>query len=90
MDAIVPYAIWAALILAGLGILSIILFSLRGLFYGKVEPLTVGLMVVPVAVFVILGLIMPTWVMAGIWTTLVLAGLAILALFLSGLRSFFI
>lgn len=90
METIVPYAVWAALILAALGILTIILFSLRGLFYGKVEPLTVGLMFIPLAVFVVLGLIMPSWVMAGIWTTLVMAGLALLALFLSGLRSFFI
>lgn len=90
MDTIVPYAIWAALILAGLGILTIILFSLRGLLYGKVEPLTVVLMIVPVVMFVVLGFIMPSWVMAGIWTTLIMAGIALLALFLSGLRSFFI
>lgn len=90
MDTIVPYAIWAALILAGLGVLSIVLFSLRGLFYGKVEPITIGLMIIPAAVFIVLGFTMPSWVMAGIWTTLIMAGLAILALFLSGVRSFFI
>lgn len=90
MEAIVPYAIWASIIIAGLGILAIAVFSVRGLMYGKVEPISVGVMVVPVVLFVVLGLVMPSWALAAMWTVLIMFALALLALLYTGVRSFFV
>jgi len=90
MQAIVPYAIWAAIILAGLGVLSMGVFSLRNLTYGKVEPLSVVILVIPGIILVILGLIMDTWAQAAMTTLLIMFGLTLLGLLLSGIRSLFI
>ena len=90
MQAIVPYAIWAAIILAGLGILSMGVFSLRNLTYGKVEPLSVAILVVPAIILAILGFVLNTWAQAAIATLLVMFGLTLLGLLVSGVRSLFI
>lgn len=90
MEAIVPYAIWTALALAGLGLLSMGLFSLRNLTYGKVNPLSVAILVVPGIVLLILGLIMNTWAEAAMVTLIIMFGLTLLGLFVSGIRSLFI
>ena len=86
---IVSLGIWAAIVLSGLGVLAIVLFSLRGLVFGKVELATVIVMVIPVVVFVVLGLIMETWAVAGIWTTIIMGVLAALALLFTGVRGLF-
>lgn len=90
MQTIVPYAIWAALVLAGLGVLSMGLFSIRNLTYGKVEPLSIAILVVPAVVLVLLGLVMDTWAQAAIVTLFVMFGLTLLGLLVSGIRSMFI
>lgn len=90
METIVPYAIWAALILAGLGLLAMGVFSLRNLTYGKVEPLSVVILIIPGVILAVLGLVMNTWAQAAMMTLLIMFGLTILGLLLSGLRSLFI
>ncbi len=89
METIVPYAIWAALILAGLGLLSMGVFSLRNLTYGKVEPLSVAILIIPGIILGILGMVMNTWAQAAMTTLLVMFGLTILGLLVSGVRSLF-
>lgn len=89
MEAIVPYAIWSALILAGLGLLSMGAFSLRNLTYGKVEPLSVVILIVPGIILVVLGLTMNTWAQAAMTTLLIMFGLTLLGLLASGVRSLF-
>lgn len=90
MESIVPYAIWTALILAGLGILSMGLFSLRNLTYGKVEPLSVAILVVPAIILGVLGLMMDSWAQAAMTTLVIMFGLTLLGLLISGIRSIFI
>ena len=89
METLIPYFIWAALILGGLGLLAMGLFSLRGLFQGKVEPISATIIGLPILLFAILGFTMESWAVAGIWTFMVMFVLACLSLFLSGMRSFF-
>lgn len=86
MDAIVPYAVWAALILVALGVIAIVVFGLRNLTYGKIQPLSAIAIVIPVLVLVLLGLILGEWDQAAIWTVVVMFSLAAIALLASGLR----
>lgn len=89
METIVPYAIWSALILAGLGLLSMGVFSLRNLAYGKVEPLSVAILIIPGIILGILGMVMNTWAQAAMTTLLVMFGLTLIGLLASGVRSLF-
>lgn len=86
MDSIVPYAIWLALILIGVGVLAIVVFGLRNLTYGKINPLSAVAIGVPLLIFVILGLIMGQWDLAAIWTVMIILALALVALLLTGVR----
>jgi len=88
MEALVPYATWAVLILVGLGLLAIVLFGIRNLTYGKVSPVTMVTVIIPVLLFGILGFVMGDWAIAGIWTFLVMLGLTSLTLLLSSVRGF--
>ncbi len=88
MDAVLPIAVWATIILTGLGILAILLFGLRGLVYGKVDPISVVIIIVPVVLFVVLGFAMG-WALGAMWTVLIMFALAMLALLLTGVRSLF-
>ncbi len=89
METILPFAIWASIILIGLGLLAITIFSLVGLARGKADPLTIGIMAVPVVLFVALGLLMG-WTLGAMWTVLIMFALALLALLLTGVRSLFV
>ena len=86
MDAIVPYAVWAALILVGLGVAGIVLFGLRNLTYGKINGLSAAIVVIPAIILVAIGFSTGEWDIAAIWTVVIMFGLAVAALFLSGLR----
>ena len=87
---ILPIAIWAAIALAGLSVLGMGIFGLRSLMYGKVEPLSIAIISIPAILIVVLGASMETWVQAGIYTLVVMFGLAVLGLLLTGLRKLFI
>lgn len=89
MQAIVPYAIWTALILAGLGLLSMGVFSLRNLTHGKVEPLSVAILIIPGVILAVLGMVMSSWAQAAMMTLLIMFGLTLLGLLVSGIRSIF-
>jgi len=86
MEALVPIFVWISLILSGLGILAIALFGLKSLANGKINTVTVIIVSVPVALFVILGLVLDTWALAGIWTSLLTLVLASVSLLISGAR----
>lgn len=88
-NLILVICMYAALGLVGLGILAIALFSARNLAYGKVEPIKIVTMAIPVVVLVALGFIMPTWAQAGILTLIIMMGLALLALLYTGVRGAF-
>lgn len=89
-NLILPIAIWAAIILAGLSLLGMGIFGLRSLFYGKADPVSIVLIGIPIVLLGVLGFTMETWAQAGIFTLVIMFGLALLALLLSGLRKVFI
>lgn len=89
-NLILPIAIWAAVILAGLSVLGMGIFGLRSLVYGKVELLSIVVIGIPVVLLGVLGFTMETWAQAGIFTLVIVFGLALLGLVLSGLRKVFI
>lgn len=82
-------AIWAAVLLTGLGVVAIGLFGLRNLTYGKVEPISIAAVALPVAVLAVLGLVMPTWAEAGIMTLLLMFVLSLIGLAWSGVTNLF-
>jgi len=85
-NVILPIALWAAIGLAGLSILVMGLSGLRSVWYGKVKPLTIAIIAVPGVIVVALGFTLETWVQAGIYTLVIMFGLLILAILLTGLR----
>lgn len=89
-NAILPIAIWTAIALAGLSVLGMGIFGLRSVFYGKLNPLSIVIIAIPGILLAILGFTMETWVQAGIYTLVVMFGLAALSLLLTGLRKLFL
>jgi hypothetical protein len=81
--------IYLSIAIAALGIVAIAGFSVRSLAMGKVEPIKLGLMSVPLVVFGILAVAMPTISMAAIYTVLVMLVLGLVGLLLSGVRGLF-
>ena len=86
MAEIVPYAIWAVVIVTLLSMAAIALFGIRSLVQGKVNPLTAGLTLVPVALFGVLGLILGDWAHGAILTVLISLAMTSAVLLLSGLK----
>jgi hypothetical protein len=87
MDAILPLAVWLSIILAVLGLVAIAAFGLRSLSYGKVNALSVVIIAAPIVLVLILGLVMGEWDRAAIWTTVIMAGIALIGLAVYGVRS---
>jgi hypothetical protein len=87
MEGLIPIAVWTVIVLVGLGVLTITLFGARNVAYGKVNPLNIVMVLVPVLILIALGFAMDDWGQAGILTLLIMLGLAALSLLLSGLRS---
>ncbi|MDQ7040613.1 MAG: hypothetical protein Q9M35_06700 [Rhodothermus sp.] len=89
MENIVPFSIWAALILLGLGLIAQVIFGLRNLTYGKISPVSMLIVALPLLLMVVLGFSVGSWAQAGVITVLVMFGLTVVSLLLSGLRSMF-
>ena len=86
---IVVIAIYIVLGLMGLGVLAMLLFGIRSLAFGKVNPLTMVIVCVPIIILVVLGFVVGDWARAGILTIIVMLGMTILALFVTGLKGLF-
>ena len=86
MEELIPYAVWAAIILVGLGIVAMVGFGLRSLAYGKISWMSILIVVIPIILLVVLGLAMETWAEAAIMTTLIMLGLGVIGLLISGFR----
>ena len=89
MNTLVPYAVWLIIGIIGLGAACILIFGLRSVAQGKARPLTIGLMAIPLVLFVLLGLVMGSWAMAAMWTVIIMFALGIVALLSSGLWGLF-
>jgi hypothetical protein len=88
-NVILPIALWAAIGLAALSILVMGVSGLRSVWFGKVQPLTIGIIAVPGVLVVVLGAVMETWVQAGIYTLVTMFALLIVAMAATGLRQMF-
>ncbi len=86
MENLVVIAVWIAVVLTGLALLTVALFGIRSALNGKLRPMAVISIAIPAAVLVVLYFVFGDWAEAAIWTTLITAVLAIGALLLSGVR----
>ena len=89
MESLVPIAVWAVVALVGLGVLSILLFGLRSLLNGKIDKMSMMFISIPIILLVVLGFGLGDWAMAGIYTTLAMIGLAIVAMFWTSIQGVF-
>ena len=86
---LVVIAIYIVLGLMGLGLLAMLVFGARSVAFGKVNPVTMGIVCVPIVILIVLGFVMDSWAEAGIMTILITLGLTILALLVTGLKGLF-
>lgn len=89
MESLVPIAVWAVVALVGLGIISILLFGIRSLLNGKIDKMSIMFISLPIILMVALGFGLGDWAMAGIYTLLIMIGLAILAMFWTSIQGVF-
>lgn len=87
-NVFLPVAIWTSLILIGLSIVGIGVSGLLSLWYGKVRPLTVGIIAIPGVVMLVLGPVLGSWARAGVYTLVLLFALLALGMLATGLRQF--
>ena len=85
----VVIAIYIVLALIGLGLLSMLLFGVRSFAYGKVNKLTLVVVCIPVVVLLALGFTMGDWSQAGVLTIIIMLGLAVFSLLVTGLKGLF-
>ena len=86
METLIPYAVWLVLILIGVSLLAIAVFGARNLTFGKVNPLTIALTFVPIALLAVLGFVTGDWAYAGVIAVLITLAITSVSLLLSGLR----
>ncbi len=82
-------AMWIVGILVGLGLLAMVVFGIRSLTYGKVSPISMVIVSLPVVLLLLLGFIMGDWTLAGIYTFLIMLALAMLSLLVTGVKGLF-
>lgn len=85
----VIFAIYIVLGLMGLGLLAMLAFGIRSAISGKVNLMTMGIIAMPIVLLLVLGLVMPTWAQAGIYTIAITLAGALLALLVTGVRGLF-
>ncbi len=85
--SVLNIALYVVFALMGLGLLVMLASGVRSLMFGKIKMLSIGLAAVPLLLFVILGLALPTWTDAGIMTILLSLGLTLVALLVSGIKN---
>jgi len=86
MENIVPYMMWAIVILIGLSLLMMLIFGLRSLTYGKINVTSIIIIAIPLALFGVLGMTMGDWAQAGIYAVVIMLGLGLLGLLFSSVR----
>ena len=72
-----------------LGLLSILLFGVRSLVFGKVNIFTMVIMCIPIVLLVGLGLVMGDWSRAGLLTIAIMLVLAVFSLLATGIKGLF-
>jgi hypothetical protein len=85
--SVLNIALYVVLALMGLGLLVMLASGVRSLMFGKVKMLSIGLVAVPLLLFVVLGMVLPTWTDAGIMAIVLSLGLTLVALLVSGIKN---
>lgn len=88
-NVIVQIAVYGAFGLMALGILSMIVSAIKGLAQGKQDFKRIGLMAVPFIVFGISYAVLSDITKAGVMTTLVMMGIMVGSIVITGLRGTF-
>lgn len=89
MDAILPYLLWAVVILIGVSLVAVALFGIRGIAYGKANMFTIASFLLPIVLFGILLLVQGDWIEAGVTTALIMFVVAGFGLLFTGARGAF-
>lgn len=87
--SIAVIGIYLVFALAGLGLLGILVFGVRSIVFGKISPIAIAILALPVVLLVILGLVLGEWDYAAILTVFITLGLALVALLLTGIKGMF-
>lgn len=87
--SIAVIGIYLVFALAGLGLLGILVFGIRSIVFGKISPIAIAILALPVVLLVILGLVLGEWDYAAILTVFITLGLALVALLLTGIKGMF-
>lgn len=85
--SVLNIALYVVFALMGLGLLVMLASGVRSLMFGKVKMISVALVAVPILLFIVLRLALPTWTDAGIMTIMLSLGLTLVALLVSGVKN---
>jgi hypothetical protein len=86
---LVVISIYVVLALVGLGLLAMVIFGVRSVAHGKINPINVVIMCIPLVILIVLGFVLGDWPRAGIMTILITLGLAVLSLLVTGIKGLF-
>ena len=86
---LVVISFYIVMALMGLGLLSMLLFGIRSLTWGKVNVLTLAILCIPIVLLFVLGFVIGDWARAGILTIAIMMGLAMSSLLVTGVKSLF-
>ena len=86
---LVVISFYIVMALIGLGLLSMLLFGVRSFAWGKVNKLTLLILCIPIVVLVVLGFVVGDWARAGIFTIVIMLGLAVFSLLATGVKGLF-
>ncbi len=86
---LVVISFYIVMALMGLGLLSILLFGIRSLAWGKVNVLTLVIVCIPIMLLFVLGFVIGDWARAGILTIAIMLALAVFSLLVTGLKGLF-
>ena len=86
---LVVIAVYIVLALLGLGLVAMLLFGIRSVAFGKVNPLSMIIVVIPIVLLVVLGFVMGDWAEAGIMTIMIMLAISVLSLLVTGVKGLF-
>lgn len=87
MQGLVPYLIYASLIVTGCGLALMLIFGLRNVIQGKVDVVTAVILSLPAVAVGVLSMIMDTWADAFIYGVIGLLIVTALSLLISSFRT---
>lgn len=74
------------LAVVGMSLLAMLLFGIRSIAHGKVKPMSMAAVAVPLVLLAVLGLVMQDWPTAAIYTLLIMLVLTSLSMLLASLK----